>query len=85
MQVVLDRNAARQLARLNEPLKSRIIGALQKLGNEPPGGDIKRLEGSAFYRARAADFRIVFTVGAEICVHKIESRGQVYKGKGKHK
>jgi mRNA-degrading endonuclease RelE of RelBE toxin-antitoxin system len=85
MKVVLNRIAAKQLARLNEPLKSRIIGALRKLENEPPEGDIKSMEGSAFYRARAAGFRIIFTIDAEIHVHKIESRGQVYKGKGKHK
>ncbi len=85
MEVLLDRKAAKQLARLNEPLKSRIIGALRKLEKEPPEGDIKSMEGSAFYRARAADFRIIFTMEAEIRVHKIESRGQVYKGKGKHK
>jgi mRNA-degrading endonuclease RelE of RelBE toxin-antitoxin system len=85
MQVLLDRKSAKQLARQNEPLKSRIIGALRKLENEPPEGDIKRMEGSTFYRARTADFRIIFTMGAEIRVHKIENRGQIYKGKGKHK
>jgi mRNA interferase RelE/StbE len=85
MHVLLDRKAAKQLSRQNEPLKGRIIGALRKLENEPPEGDIKRMEGSTFYRARASDFRIIFTMDTEIRVYKIESRGQVYKGKGKHK
>jgi mRNA interferase RelE/StbE len=85
MEVLLHHKAAKQLARLNEPLKSRVIGALRKLEKEPPEGDIKRMEGCTFYRARAADFRIIFTMDTEISVHKIESRGQVYKGKGKHK
>ena len=44
MNVVLDRNAAKKLERTNEPLKSRIVEALNGLSNEPPQGDIKKLQ-----------------------------------------
>jgi mRNA-degrading endonuclease RelE of RelBE toxin-antitoxin system len=86
MKVVLGRKAAKGLERLNEPEKSRLAEALKGLEKEPPEGDIKPLKGSNFYRARKGDFRIVFAFdGESIRVHKVESRGQVYKGKGKHK
>jgi len=42
MRVELTRKAVRQLERLGEPLKGRIVRALKKLGNEPPQGDIKK-------------------------------------------
>ncbi|MDR1787309.1 MAG: type II toxin-antitoxin system RelE/ParE family toxin [Treponema sp.] len=86
MKVVLERKALKGLARLNEPLKSRIVKTLKGLEKEPPEGDIKPLAGSKFYRIRKGDFRIVFAFdGESIRVHNIKSRGQVYKGKGKHK
>ena len=42
MQVELTKKAARQLDHINEPLKSRIIGALKRMEKEPPQGDIKK-------------------------------------------
>jgi mRNA-degrading endonuclease RelE of RelBE toxin-antitoxin system len=45
MKVVLEKKAAKYLERLNEPVKSNIIAALGKLAQEPPQGDVKRLQG----------------------------------------
>jgi mRNA interferase RelE/StbE len=81
VKVTLGNRAAKEFVRLNEPLKGRIKAAIDGLGKEPPEGDIKPLAGSDAYRVRVGDFRIVFAINSEgVRVHKIEPRGQVYKG-----
>ena len=80
MTVELTKKAARQLDHVNEPLKSRIIGALRRLEEEPPQGDIKKLEGRDGYRARIGGYRILFDIEADtISVFKIAPRGEAYK------
>ena len=80
MRVELTKKAARQLDSINEPLKSRIIGALRKLEKEPQQGDIKKLEGRDGYRARIGGYRILFDIEADfISVYKIAPRGGAYK------
>jgi mRNA interferase RelE/StbE len=80
MTVVLDRCVAKYLERMNEPAKSRIKTGLQRLGNEPPEGDIKTLTGQNGYRLRIGDYRILFKLKETcIAVYKIAPRGQAYK------
>ena len=80
MRVELTKRAARQLDCVNEPLKSRIIGALRKLEEEPPQGDIKKLEGRDGCRARIGGYRILFDIDADtVSVYKIAPRGGAYK------
>ncbi|GHV49173.1 hypothetical protein FACS1894204_13660 [Synergistales bacterium] len=56
MKILIEKAAAKYLERLNEPMKSRILGALQGLENEPPSGDIKATSGNlqGMYRLRKA-------------------------------
>jgi mRNA interferase RelE/StbE len=80
MIVRLGPKAQKYLDRQNEPLKSRIIQALKKLENEPPQGDIKKLEGRDGYRARIGGYRILFDIeNDKIDVLKISPRGDAYK------
>jgi mRNA interferase RelE/StbE len=80
MNVTLNRKAQRQLDRQNEPMKGRIITALLKLSNEPPEGDIKKLQGRDGYRVRVGDCRILFDIDIDrIDVFGIERRGQAYR------
>ena len=82
MEVVLEREAAKYLAKTNEPLKSRLGAALKALGDDPPKGDIKPLTGyDNHYRVRVGDYRIAYSISAQkVVVHDIAPRGQVYKG-----
>jgi mRNA interferase RelE/StbE len=82
MLVELTSGAARQYKRLNEPLVNRITVAIDKLGHEPPKGDIKELKGySGVYRLRVGGYRILYTVeNGCISIFKIAPRGQAYKG-----
>ena len=81
MQVFLEREAAKYLERLNEPMKGRILDALEKLANEPPEGNIRKLQGKeAAFRLRVGDCRILFKQKtACLVVYKIAPRGQAYK------
>ena len=83
MQVFVEKQAAKYLERLNEPMKGRILDALEKLAAEPPEGDIRKLQGEeTAYRLRIGGYRVLFKQKpACLAVYKIASRGQSYKGK----
>jgi mRNA-degrading endonuclease RelE of RelBE toxin-antitoxin system len=87
MEVELRNKARKYLERMNEPHKSLVIGALNKLEKEPPDGDIRPIIGQdGFFRAKAGDFRILFTIREnDIFVTNIVPRGQAYNKKEKQK
>jgi len=77
MKIVLSSRAAKQLNRMNEPLKGRIKMAISML----PQGDIKKLEGRQGFRLRVGGFRVLFGMQHDtIVVTDILPRGQAYKG-----
>ena len=80
MLVELNSIAKRQYKKLNEPYKSRIASALDRLEMEPPEGDIKKLQGRDGYRVVVGDYRILFDISNDrIDVFKIAPRGQAYR------
>jgi mRNA interferase RelE/StbE len=80
MTVLVEKKAAKYLERLPEPDKSRIKEALQGLANEPPAGDIKKLQGQTGYRLRVGGYRVLFDkTETAVVVYKIAPRGQAYK------
>ena len=79
MMVVLENTAAKKLERTNEPLKSRIIEGLSGLNEEPPQGDIKKLQGRNDYRLRVGSYRVLFRIeNNTVIVTNIAPRGQAY-------
>jgi len=87
MYVRLRNKARKYLERMNEPHKSIIIDALDKLEREPLEGDIRPIVGQkGFLRAKAGDFRILFKVREnDVFVTNIVPRGQAYNKKEKQK
>jgi len=83
MEVRLGREAQKQLDRLNEPLAGRIVAAIERLGLDPPEGDIKPLKGQhGISRLRVGDFRILFCERENHrYVFRIAPRGEVYRRK----
>jgi mRNA interferase RelE/StbE len=80
MEVELDNTATKEYLRLNEPDLSRITAAIDKLEEEPPEGDIKKLRGKNGYRVRVGSYRIIFDIEREkVVVYRIARRGQAYK------
>jgi mRNA interferase RelE/StbE len=82
MEVTLTNTAVKQYERLNEPMLSRINGAIDGLEKEPPEGDIRPLTGNpGVFRLKVGGYRILYTAEDScIDIFKIARRGQSYKG-----
>jgi mRNA-degrading endonuclease RelE of RelBE toxin-antitoxin system len=87
MEVELRNKARKYLDRMSEPHKGIVIDALNKLEREPLEGDIRPIVGQrGFLRAKAGDFRILFTIRKnDIFVTNIVPRGQAYSKKERQK
>jgi mRNA interferase RelE/StbE len=80
MEILLDRKAAKALDKMNEPMRSRIDVAIDRLALEPPEGDIKKLSASDDYRVRLGGYRIIFRYrDGKIIISDIAPRGGAYK------
>jgi mRNA interferase RelE/StbE len=76
-------SAVRELDRLEESLRTRVIAKIATLSNDPhPRGSIK-LEGEdGMYRLRVGDYRILYAVlkkELEIVIAAIQHRSDVYR------
>lgn len=83
--ILFAKSAAKDYKDLNEPIKSQINEALNKLeqfGTDAP--NIKPLTGDfkGYFRIRSGDYRIVFFLGKEaITIISVLHRKEVYKKK----
>jgi mRNA interferase RelE/StbE len=71
--------ARKEIRRINEPDKTRLLNAIYNL----PNGDVRLLAGYAgLYRLRIGAWRVVFSYCAAniILIEKVAPRGQIYKG-----
>jgi mRNA interferase RelE/StbE len=71
----LEKHATKALKKISEPVKSRIINALEEMAQDPFPSDIKALQGEwkGFYRRRVGDFRIIYSVDSDIKIVSVES------------
>jgi mRNA interferase RelE/StbE len=84
--IVLAREAASTLRRLDRPQRIRVRDAMDRLSQDPrtpaPGRDVRRLEGvPGLWRLRVGRWRVLFTVDdAERVVYvvAVRPRGQAY-------
>ena len=80
MKVELSPKAFKALSRLNNPMRARIMNALDKLEEEPPQGDIRAMSGKEGFRSRVGNYRILFQITENsIVIVNIAPRGEVYK------
>lgn len=81
--IELEPRAVKELARIPEPDKARIIARLGAFGEDPRPVGVEKLQGQAdAYRVRQGNYRIIYTVddGLKILtVTKIGQRGSVYR------
>lgn len=81
--IVLSKQAATALQRMPQADAKQITKKLQQYSANPASmaNNVKRLQGSDYYRLRVGDWRVVFSeTGVVIDVVKIALRGDVYKG-----
>ncbi|MFQ6128840.1 MAG: type II toxin-antitoxin system RelE/ParE family toxin [Thermoplasmata archaeon] len=85
-EVLLSSTAARQLRKLTERERDRIVKALRNLGEDPltarPRADIRVLEGTApkKHRLRVGPYRVIYAVtGTDVRVIEVFRRGRGYR------
>jgi len=73
--------ARKKISRLDRPTQQRIIGAIDLLVEEGRG-DVRSFEGGKNeFRLRVGDWRVLFSYleDGTLLVHKVGSRGDIYK------
>ncbi len=76
------RTAQKELRRLDPPIRTRVLGALDRLLTEDRSLDVKRLTGSEHFRLRVGDWRVIFDYdGATetVLVRHVLPRGRAYE------
>lgn len=76
--------AARDIKRLDQPIRERILAAIDGLKTHPPAGDIKRLAGITppQWRLRVGDWRVRFNRHPEtrtVLILRVLPRGRAYR------
>lgn len=76
MEIKYSKQTSKFLDKQNEDTRQRIKSAIESL----PKGDVKKLQGSNYYRLRVGTYRVIFDrLFNVIKVERIDNRGQVYK------
>ncbi len=80
-ELIYSSSALKQLEKLEQNIKERIVVALERLRIRPESCDIKKLVGMQGYRFRVGDYRIIFDMENNkliILVLKIGHRKNIY-------
>ncbi len=80
--VYIKRSAGKELGRIREKDRKKIIEKIRSLSFEPRPVGVKKLSGAEKYRLRQGDYRILYKIEAEIVtvtVVRIAHRREVYR------
>lgn len=80
--VEVEAPARRDLRRLDPPVRTRILDALDRLVASPPAGDVIKLQGRDEHRLRVGDWRVIVRLDREqrtIHVLRVLPRGRAYE------
>ena len=61
-QVVIEKQAQKQLAKISPPDYAKIVATLKDLAGDPRPFGYKKLKGRPGYRIRVGDYRIIYQV-----------------------
>jgi mRNA interferase RelE/StbE len=61
-QVVIEKQAQKQLAKIPPPDYNKVVAALKDLATDPRPHGYKKLKGRPAYRVRVGDYRIIYQV-----------------------
>ena len=81
-QVVIEKQAVKQLSKITPPYYGNIVSAIQELAINPKPISSIKLKGRDGFRIRVADYRIIYTINDEILtvfVIIIKHRKDVYE------
>lgn len=80
--VLFTRAAAKDLAALDRPVRTRVVRRIEALADHPRPPGCTALQGLPGYRIRIGDWRVLYTVTDEtvtVLVVRVGPRGQVYR------
>jgi len=81
--IVLERAAEKDMARLSSEMHDRVIGAIQRLANNPRPPGSRKLAGSKNdWLIRVGDYRVVYEIADHIRivrVNRVRHRREVYR------
>jgi mRNA interferase RelE/StbE len=61
-ELFIERRAQKQLAKIPEPDRGRIVAAVEGLAEEPRPLGVKKLTGREAWRIRVGDYRIIYEI-----------------------
>jgi mRNA interferase RelE/StbE len=76
------RSAEKELRRLDPPIRSRVLSALDRLAADDRSLDVRRLTGSEHFRLRVGDWRVIFDydrAAQTVLVRHVLPRGRAYE------
>jgi mRNA interferase RelE/StbE len=79
--LTFERRAERDLARLDPQIARRVTAALDRLLDQDPSLDVRRLQGTDEWRLRVGDWRVRFRLDFDsrtVVVVRILPRGRAY-------
>jgi mRNA interferase RelE/StbE len=82
-ELLIERRAQKQLARITQPDRDRIVSAVWELAEEPRPVGVKKLAGREAWRIRVGDYRIIYEIHDQalmVLVIAIGHRRDVYRG-----
>jgi len=81
--IEITRPAARDLRRLDRPIRMRVLDALERLTAPHPTGDVRALTGHpGQYRLRVGDWRVRYKLKSDhqqLIVLRVLPRGRAYR------
>jgi mRNA interferase RelE/StbE len=75
------RSAEKELRRLDPQIRTRVLGALERLAADDRSLDVRRLTGSEHFRLRVGDWRVIFDYNRDtqtVLVRHVLPRGRAY-------
>jgi mRNA interferase RelE/StbE len=76
------RTAEKELRRLDPPVRTRVLAALDRLGADDRSLDVRRLAGSEHFRLRVGDWRVIFDYDRAtktVLIRHVLPRGRAYE------
>ena len=77
--VRIKNSAAKELRRITEPERGRIIEAISQLEENPFAGSILKGTLQGIYRLRVGNYRVLYELGKDVLVLRIAHRREAYR------
>ncbi|MGV8075079.1 MAG: type II toxin-antitoxin system RelE/ParE family toxin [Syntrophobacteraceae bacterium] len=81
-ELLIERSAQKQLSRIAQPARDRIVTTVRELAEEPRPVGVKKLAGREAWRIRVGDYRIIYEIHDQlltVLVVSIGHRRDVYR------